>query len=66
MNVEKNWEVHSIECSIDKININTGEKDIIEEDFIAKIDFIFPGIQKGHEGPLDFEVTNYQLFRIKK
>lgn len=49
-----------------KININSGETDIIDEDFIAKIDLIFPGIQKGHEGPLDFEVTNYQLFRIKK
>ena len=49
-----------------KININSGEKTTYSEDYIVKMDFLFPGIKKDHEGALNFEVTNYQLFRIKK
>lgn len=48
-----------------KTNVNTGEVTQKKDFFVVRLDFYFAGIDKDHEGPLNFEVTNYELFRVK-
>lgn len=48
-----------------KTNVNTGEVTFKKDFYVVRLDFFFAGIDKDHDGPLNFEVTNYELFRVK-